>query len=141
MHILRLKIKNNGVGCDDMKKRRYYIFAAILLIAAIFTAGAIILSADRNNVSENEYEQNNNSYPSTVTNSFFSQKEEKEFYTIKTTPEGKVGVYKSQMDEPVLVFHEILLMALPKFDRQLLKDGITVYSDEELYALIEDIDS
>lgn len=65
---------------------------------------------------------------------------EKEFYTIKTTEDGKIGVYKGETQEPSILLHEIILMALPKFDRDLLAHGITVYSDEELYKLIEDLD-
>lgn len=74
----------------------------------------------------------------TVTNT--SNENEKAFYTIKTTDKG-LGVYFGNEPKPRFVLHEILLSSLPKFDRQLLQEGITVYSDEELYRLIEDLDS
>ena len=66
--------------------------------------------------------------------------QENDFYIIKTTEDGKIGVYKGDAQEPTILLHEIMLKALPKFDRDLLAKGITIYSDEELYKIIEDFD-
>ena len=123
-----------------MNKRKIFIISAVIIASALFAAGAAILIANKNNIPESKKEKFDNTDVSSVSGSFFSEAED-EYYTIKTTPEGKIGVYKSRKEEPVMVLHDILLLALPKFDRKLLNEGITVYSDEELYSLIEDMDS
>ncbi len=63
------------------------------------------------------------------------------YYIIKSFGGGKIGVFENESENPKFVISEIALMALPVLDRELLKEGITVYSDEDLYALIEDLDS
>ena len=123
-----MKIRKNAV-----------IWGLMLAIPMLMLAIAMILSPKGNPASSGT--TSSISPVITSSDSDFSESASREYYTIKTTESGNVGVYKGSESKPSIVLHEIVLMALPKLDREKLKDGITVYSNEELYALIEDLDS
>lgn len=123
-----------------MKKQRTAVYILFALLVIIFIVGAvlIILKQDQNGgnpLPESSYSN------SGIFSSISSERTKQDSYTIKTFSNGQIGVFKNDSDEPSIVLNEIVLYTLPEFDQRLLDEGITVYSDEELYALIEDLDS
>ena len=123
-----------------MKKQKYLVISVLFLVVALFILGTVLVinkmeKVPGDNVTVSSNDLNTSSSP------LFSEKKNTDFYKIKITPDGKIGVFYGETEEPNFVLHEIVLMALPKFDRELLSQGITVYSNEELYTLIEDLDS
>ena len=67
---------------------------------------------------------------------YFYGSQPKESYTLKEYG-GKIAVFIDEKTEPEQVL-DIQVSIFPDTDRELLKDGITVNSSEELYRLIED---
>lgn len=57
-------------------------------------------------------------------------------YTVKEY-NGSIGVFYGASDKPALVY-DIPVYTLPDADRQLLKDGISAESSDELNRIIED---
>lgn len=55
--------------------------------------------------------------------------------------DGHLAVYEYGNDNPSEVIEDVYIRSLPKNDQSLLLEGIAVYSDEELYSLLEDLDS
>ncbi len=62
-----------------------------------------------------------------------------DYYTVKEY-DGKVAVYKNNDTVPSTVF-DAYTSLLPEQDRELLKQGIRVKTDEELQKVIEDFTS
>ena len=60
--------------------------------------------------------------------------EEKIIYELKDY-NGKIGVFKN---ESLVYTLDIYLFTLPDYDKELLKEGIKVYSEKELKDLIEE---
>lgn len=121
------------------KKNKLIIYTLLSVLLVLFIIGTAMvlgnMKAKEPPSSPTPYSSQND-----VTSGVVSS-EEKDRYTIKTFGSGKIGVFSGNDEQPVLVLSEIVLQTLPEFDRDLLEKGITVYSDEELYALIEDLDS
>lgn len=59
---------------------------------------------------------------------------------ILTEYNGKIAVFSGKKTSPHFI-DEIEIKNLPEKDRQTLKNGIHVNSEEELYSLIEDFSS
>lgn len=57
-------------------------------------------------------------------------------YTVREF-EGQIGIFTNDEAKPIEVF-ETSVSLLPQSDRELLKNGITVDTPEELQKLIED---
>lgn len=54
---------------------------------------------------------------------------------------GRVAVFLYGEAQPTQVLEEVFLRSLPVGDRQRLQEGIPVYSEEELWPLLEDLES
>lgn len=66
-----------------------------------------------------------------------SEVPEDEYLYIMREFEGKIALYPKGSLEPELVFNQ-LVKHLPEYDRIQLKEGIKIYSGDELNARIED---
>lgn len=60
-------------------------------------------------------------------------------YTVKDY-DGKIAVFKSGSDTPEKVLDSPYIRDLPKYDQDLLKIGISAYSEEELNLILQDYD-
>ena len=58
-------------------------------------------------------------------------------YTIKSH-KGRIGIFE---DSKLSYLLDVYINTLPKTDRDLLEEGIIVYSDSELHSIIEDYTS
>lgn len=67
---------------------------------------------------------------------YFYGSDDKESYTLKEY-QGRIAVFINENSEPEQVI-DININIFPDRDKELLKNGITVYTAEELYRLIED---
>ena len=131
------KIKT-GVIIIYKKNKTAVIFLITLLVTLIITGAVLIFNKN----SEIDSDYPNNSFSSGFSEiSSYTLSSEDNYYVIKTFGTGKIGVFYNDSQKPSIILNEIILYTLPKFDQELLKNGIKVYSDEELYALIEDLDS
>ena len=54
---------------------------------------------------------------------------------------SRVAVFIYGETEPNQVLEEVFLRSLPAGDRQRLEQGIPVYSEEDLWSLLEDLES
>ncbi|MCI8361351.1 MAG: hypothetical protein HFE86_08465 [Clostridiales bacterium] len=54
---------------------------------------------------------------------------------------NRVAVFVYGETEPSQVLEEVFLRSLPAGDRQRLEQGIPVYSEEDLWSLLEDLES
>ena len=68
--------------------------------------------------------------------------------TSTTTPLYTVGAYNGRVAvflygeaQPNQVLEEVFLRSLPAGDQQRLQEGIPVYNEEELWPLLEDLES
>lgn len=55
--------------------------------------------------------------------------------------EGKIAIYKTGEENPTQVLDDPYISNLPQADQQRLHEGIPVFTDDELTALIEDYTS
>jgi len=53
----------------------------------------------------------------------------------------RVAIFLGNSDTPNEVLDNVRVSSLPDYDRQILKSGIPVYSEDELQSLIEDLES
>lgn len=88
-------------------------FTAIILILSIIITSSVSSSADSNN-------------------------DTPPLYIVKSDENG-VGVFTDD-DETAKYYLDISPALLPDFDRNLLRAGIKIYSEEELNRLIADLD-
>ncbi len=65
---------------------------------------------------------------------------EESYYTVKEH-NGKIAVFNQNGVNPIHIFENPYVRDLPEYDRKLLKNGITVYSNEELLKILEDYDN
>ena len=123
-----------------MKNRNYFTISILFLVVALFIIGAVLILSKLEKLPGDDVAiRSQKAEISSVAPPI--EETADDYYTIKTTKEGKIGVFYGRATEPKFLLHDILLIALPEFDRRLLEEGITVYSNEDLYKLIEDLDS
>lgn len=60
-------------------------------------------------------------------------------YTVKTSG-NQIGVYKGKSDSPEYYIEGVRPAGLPELDREMLKVGIEVYTEEDLIKLLQDLD-
>lgn len=60
-------------------------------------------------------------------------------YTVKEH-DGKIAVFQNGSNDPIKILDGPYVRDLPTFDRELLENGITVETETELNALLEDYD-
>ena len=116
-------------------EKKIFIFSVFLLATLIITAVMISYLLLNNKIIESsstiiEFEPD---VPA------FEIKDEatakKEIYYVLKEYNGKIGVYEN---ESLIYTLDIYVFTLPEVDKQLLKDGIIVYTKEKLYELIEE---
>ena len=65
------------------------------------------------------------------------ENDEKESKYIISVQNGKVAIYSAENDNKLLQVTEIKIDRLPKSEKETLKKGIYVDSDEELFTILE----
>lgn len=68
------------------------------------------------------------------------ENEPRPLYTVGTY-NNRVAVFLYGETEPSQVLDEVFLRSLPAGDQQRLQQGIPVYSEEDLWSLLEDLES
>lgn len=109
-------------------KKLFIIPAAIF--AVLFLISAIKISQTDNNKVNTK----------TRTNISSNQNTNEPKYILKEY-QGGIAVFSPNSNTPQREYSDVLVKALPEYDRALLKNGIKVFSDKQLQQLIEDYDS
>ena len=98
-----------------MKKHRLLILLTVSIFSFIFSA-----------IMRNNIDKQASSEIISVSN----------YYIVRET-DGFIGIYENQSQTPYQIL-DIVVAELPEKDREMLKEGIVVKSNEELSLLIED---
>lgn len=55
--------------------------------------------------------------------------------------DNRLAVFRYGETEPAQVLEEVFIRSLPASDQERLRQGISVYTEEELWSLLEDLES
>lgn len=110
---------------------RKKLILLVLMVAVTIIIVSLLLNVSSNKENTESY-QNINYNSSSVTSIL-------PMYIVKEY-DGKVSVFRFGENLPFEILEEIVYYSLPEYDREQLKKGISVYTDEELQRLIEDFD-
>ena len=114
------------------------VTAAIYLSCMCYSITHSLITTNRNPISNKDTE-NNIEITEKESTDIAKAAEAAPIYLLADT-EGKIGIYKNDDQNPVYIL-DVLVSTLPKSDRAMLKEGITVSSFEELVMLVQDYTS
>ena len=114
-------------------KQETLFFGIILTLTTICIILQIITMCKPKQVEESDYEENEAICISTVKEVDFDNNAIYRLYECG----GKIGVFDAK-SEIIIDVLDIFVYSLPKSDRELLKNGIDIYSFAELSKIIDD---
>ena len=114
-------------------KQETLFFGIILTLTTICIILQIITMCKPKQVEESDYEENEAICISTVKKADFDNNAIYRLYECG----GKIGVFDAK-SEIIIDVLDIFVYSLPKSDRELLKNGIDIYSFAELSKIIDD---